>query len=414
MNRRQFLIKNGLFSFGTLLVSVSGRNVFATSDWAVKQDFPGAGGTIDGLDIHSKKILFRPHNEEGGGWGQVWWYFRVEGLTPGDTLTLQLGQDVPPGEGIAPQAYYSYDQREWKMSAEGAPITEQGVPYFVYRQQVSKSTVWFAYNIPYLPEHQEPIFESASRLGREVELFELCRTRAGRPVPALRVGKKTAKTPKPHVWLQARSHAFESGGSWVLHELTMWLLSSDPQAKRLRSKVDFTIVPIVDVDGVVEGRTGKNHPPHDHNRDWQSVPPVWVETTGIKLRLKELTENGSLALFMDIHGPATQSHPYFISAADSFLNTAQQQRQRAFFAAMGADEMNKEAGKTQSMDHFHYSLRPINPLTAAGWAVGNTTREVITFTLEVNMNTPLSSHEGYRKQGIALGRGLESYFRQNR
>lgn len=415
MNRREFLVKNGMFTVGTLLLSVSGSVGFVVEehglkDWTVKQDFPGTGGVIDKLDITGKKIHFRPHNEQGGGWGQVWWYFRVDGLTPGDNLTLQLAQDVPPGDGIAPQAYYSYDQKNWEMTARGAKVTEQDVPCFVYQQQVSKSTIWFAYNIPYLPEHSEPLLKQARRLRKEVEVFELCRTSAGRSVPAFRVGKKATSTPKPHIWLQARAHAFESGSSWVLHEFTLWLLSSDPTAKSLRAKVDFTIIPIVDIDGVVEGRTGKNHPPHDHNRDWEAAPPVWVEIAEIKAGLKKLTDNNSLAIFIDFHGPANQSHPYFISPSDDFLTVAQQEKQKAFFTALDANEMTKEAAKTQSMDHFHYTLRAINPLNSAGWVVGHSTPEVIAVTLEVNMNTPLSTNDGYRKQGVALGKGIARYF----
>lgn len=414
MKRREFLIKNGLLSIGTLLISVSGREVLGTDksagDWTVKQDFPGGGGVIDKLDSIGRKIHFRPHNEQGGGWGQVWWYFRVDGLTPGDTLTLQLGQDVPPGAGVAPQAYYSYDQKNWEMTAPGTTVTEQDISYFVYQQQVSKSTIWFAYNIPYLPQHLEPLLKLARRSGKDVEIFELCKTKAGRPVSALRIGGKS-KVKKPHIWLQARAHAFESGSSWVLHELAQWLLSAAPEAKSLRSKADFTIIPIVDVDGVVEGRTGKNHPPHDHNRDWEAAPPVWVEIAEIKADLKKLTDDNSLALFIDFHGPANQSHPYFISPSNVFLTVAQQEKQKAFFAALEANDMTKEAAKTQSMDRFHYNLRAINPLNSAGWVVGHSTPEVIALTLEVNMNTPLSTNEGYRKQGIALGKGLERYFR---
>lgn len=413
MKRREFIIRNGLLSIGTLLIGISrsegvGQDKSA-EDWTVRQDFPGAGGVIDKLDRNGRKIHFRPHHEQGGGWGQVWWYFKVEGLTPGDVITLELAQDIPPGEGIAPQAYFSKDRQHWEMTERGEKMMVNGAQVVVYKQVVTARTLWFAYNIPYLADQYKELVQRVKKQRKEAEVVELCRTRGGRSVPLIQIGRRTG-TRRPHVWLQARAHAFESGSSWVLHELTVWLLSDDPEAKRLRSAATFTILPVIDVDGVEEGRTGKNHPPHDHNRDWQDVPPHWQEVAAIKGQLEKLINDGSLALFIDIHGPANQSHPYFICPSDPFLSKEQKEKQMAFLETLGARQMTKEAQKTQSMNQFHYTLRESNPLTAPGWAINHTTPEVIALTLEVNMNTPLSTREGYREQGVTLGRGIARYF----
>src|SRR5690606_14630622 len=108
---------------------------------------------------------------------------------------------------------------------------------------------------------------------------------------------------KHGIWLQARAHAFESGASWVLHELAMWLMSGDERARVLRETASIYIVPIVDVDGVVEGRTGKNQAPYDHNRGWKEVPNHWPETRATQSILADLAKQNKVDMYIDFHGP---------------------------------------------------------------------------------------------------------------
>ena len=412
--RRKFITES--ISIGLGVALTANRSAWAQRNpqvrkkgFKVRTDFAGGGGTVEKIDGNAGTIRFKPHNERAGGWSQVWWYFKVEGVVPGEVVTLMLNQTDPAGEGVAPQAYWSYDQTHWEMTAPGEEIMEEQVRYVVYNQRVRSRQVWFAYNIPYLPEQSQWLLNQKNK---SVTVQNLCLTKKGRPVYAIHLAHTAPVTEKPfQVWLQARAHAFESGASWVLHELTLWLLSDDPFAKRLRATADITIVPIIDVDGVVEGRTGKDHIPHDQNRDWDEKPSYWPEVKAIKKQLQSLSERDGPDLFIDIHGPGNATHPYFICPLPTLLRSdRQRENQSAFLSQFENSTMTGEIKKTQSMDKFYHSLREINQQSAAGWVGLHTGSATVAVTLEVNMLTTMSTAQGYQKQGRTLGAGIARYF----
>jgi len=383
---------------------------------SVSTDFVSGGGSVEVISSNPAVIRFKPHNEGTGGWSQVWWYFRVEGLTPGEQITLQLDNE-PAKSGISPQAKFSYDQEVWGLTNIGEHAKIDGKDCFVYKHTVRSKKVWFAYDLPYTPEHVEKLLMPEVKRHPGVEVFELCKTKGNRPVTAFRFNTGSNADKKYGIWLQARAHAFEAGGSWVLHELTRWLLSDDPAATALLNCAAITVVPIVDVDGVVEGRTGKNQAPYDHNRGWDKKPAYWIEAQSIKTMLTDLSEQNMVDLFLDFHGPGGLSHPYFILPFSDDLPYEKQRRNRAkFFEILDAKPLDNEAKLSQSMTQIHYSERPWNPDAIGGastWVTTKTNNHNIALTLEVNMNTPLSMREGYRAEAIKLGRAISEYFTTN-
>ena len=56
------------------------------------------------------------------------------------------------------------------------------------------------------------------------------------------------------VWIQARQHAWETGGSWVSRGLIEWLVSDDPRAETLRNLERFSRVYQKIVSSYVEER----------------------------------------------------------------------------------------------------------------------------------------------------------------
>ncbi len=412
-NIRFNLVALFIIALALLTSQVAEGQSASTGQIRVSTDFVSGGGTVNVISSHPAIIRFKPHNEGAGGWGQVWWYFKVEGLTPGEEITLQLDNE-PANVGISPQVEFSYDQELWGLTNTGEYAEVEGRKLFVYNHIVRNEKIWFAYDLPYTPEHMQKLLFPKAAKDPNVEVFELCKTRAKRPVMALRFDDPENSADKKYgIWLQARDHAFETGGSWVLHELTQWLLSDDPAAKALRSCASITVVPIVDVDAVVEGRTGKNQAPHDHNRGWFEDPAYWIEVQTIKTMLSDLSKQNKVDLFMDFHGPGGLSHPYFIVPFSHNLLFEKQQYNRAkFFEILNAKALDDDAKKTQSMTQIHYSERPpnINNTSSTEWVRTNTNEQSITLTLEVNMNTPLSTNEGYRAEALKLGHAISEYF----
>jgi murein tripeptide amidase MpaA len=119
--------------------------------------------------------------------------------------------------------------------------------------------------------------------------------------------------------LQARQHAWESGASWVCRGLAEWLAGDDPRARHLREKCEIYIVPIMDIDNTATGNGGKEALPQDHNRDWTDQPHH-AEVAAAQKHLRRLSEQGRLALFVDLHNPGpSDKQPFFYVCPDETL-----------------------------------------------------------------------------------------------
>jgi hypothetical protein len=379
----------------------------------VSTDFVSGGGVVKVICSNPAIIRFSPHDQGEGGWGKMWYYFMVDGLTAGEQIILEF-DDEPTNVGISPQIFFSYDQEVWGLTNTGEATKIKGRDFIVYKHTVKGNKIWFAYDLPYTPEDMEKLLISEAEKDSGVEVFEMCKTKGNRSVKGLRFNDTDKNAGEKYgIWLQARTHAFESGSSWVLHELARWLLSNDPAAKALRSRSLITVIPIVDVDGVVEGRTGKNQFPYDHNRGWAEEPGNWIETQTTKSLITDISKQNKFDLFLDFHGPGNLRHPYFIIPLSSDLPFEKQRQNRAkFLEILSSKPLDNEAQRSQSMTKIYYSERPwdhtIN--SSRDWVIMNSTDHVVTLTLEVNMNTPLSTNDGYRAEAIVLGRALSEYF----
>ncbi len=58
---------------------------------------------------------------------------------------------------------------------------------------------------------------------------------------------------KKLVMFTARVHPGESNASWILEGLLKFLVGNHPLAKKLRNNFVFKVVPMLNVDGIVNG-----------------------------------------------------------------------------------------------------------------------------------------------------------------
>tara|TARA_Y100001972_G_C7655357_1_gene329944 strand:- start:1653 stop:2825 length:1173 start_codon:yes stop_codon:yes gene_type:complete len=378
---------------------------------SVSTDFLSGGGHVKVQASAPATIRFSPHDEGDGEWSRVWWHFSVEGINPGEEIRLELDK----GGGVSPQVFFSYDQKVWGLTDEGETETIEGKEFFVYKHTVKASRVWFAYDLPYTSEHIDTLLTPLIKKDKFAEVLTLCSSRKNRPNTGFRLNPSQRNlSPKYGIWLQARAHAFESGASWVLHELAKWLVSGEAEAVALRNNALITVVPIVDIDGVSEGRTGKYQKPHDHWMKWGDEPSYWPEVDKIKSGIRELAQKDMADLFIDFHGPGGKSHPYFILPFESELPFVKQRNNRAkFFSCLKAKPLDEQARQRQSMTQIHYSERPWDNTildSSHEWVTAKANEHSLAFTIEVNMNTPLSTQDGYRSEAITLGKAISTYF----
>src|SRR5262245_12828060 len=104
----------------------------AAEPLTVASDFEGASVDIVAIDDAARSISFTPGGDPVRGW-PCWWFFRVNGITPGETITLRLRGSAatvstpgaPPPKPLASswampeQATFSTDGTAWQHTEKG-------------------------------------------------------------------------------------------------------------------------------------------------------------------------------------------------------------------------------------------------------------------------------------------------------
>jgi hypothetical protein len=101
------------------------------------------------------------------GWAN-WWYIKVTGIRPGETLTLDVGE-AP--WATPDRAAFSLDQQAWRQTEPGVRRGKR----IEYRQQVDAAEAWFAWGSPFTPGDAKGLVDwaaaqSADAAGRQLGL----------------------------------------------------------------------------------------------------------------------------------------------------------------------------------------------------------------------------------------------------
>jgi hypothetical protein len=392
----------------------------------VVADFEGASVADVVIDQTARTINFRPGGQPQRGW-PCWWYFRIDGLTPGETLTLRLHAGDPAAQStpalaaivreaaafsMPAQATYSSDGVSWQHTEKG--VKEEGV--MTWKLQAATPSLYVAWGPPYTPTDAERFVREMSRRHPAATAEELCRSEGDRAVPMLRIREGDRPTEQRFgIWCQARQHAWESGSSWVAQGFAEWVLADHPEAAWLRQRAEIFVVPIMDVDNVATGNGGKNAVPHDHNRDWSSQP-VWKETLAAQRRVSDLIAEGRMDLFLDLHNPAPGDPSFFyildrselqepmISLRDRFIDLAYQRISR-IKPLIPMSNRPKTTGAA-----YHPLWRQIS----ANWVSMNGNPQTVSVCLETIWNYQNSTTTGYRAVGSNLAAAAGEFLAERR
>lgn len=171
----------------------------------------------------------------------------------------------------------------------------------------NNDTVYISYCLPYT--YSELIrnietWKSISKGSMKVET--LCYSYKKRPCPKLTITSPRSgdgiRIKKKNIFLTARIHPGESNGSYVLHGLIDFLLSNNGCSRFLLDHFVFHIIPMLNIDGVIEGFYRASLTCNDLNRYWINPDPVEHPEV---YYTKELMKNtNDIAMYIDFHGHA--------------------------------------------------------------------------------------------------------------
>lgn len=399
-------------SFFLLLLSAT----LIHAELRVVTDFEGGNAEVLALDQAAGRVRIMPALHEGRGW-PCWWFLRLEGTTAGQKITLEVqGQTKPyrPDMVLAAawcqpdQAVLSHDGKTWKQTVKAERSAEKVA---IYQVQAEGPSLWLAWGPPFVPATAEAVLSQVkARLGDDAERFELAKTRDGRPVNGIRIGK--ADAPR-QVWVNARQHAWEAGGAWVGRGLVEWLASAEAQEFRKRCCVHF--IPIMDVDNVAVGAGGKESLPQDHNRDWSDTP-YHPEVAAAQNRIAEIQATRGLDVFLDLHNPSAGDRvPFFFGPFGFERMTGVQRDNYQRWIDLAAEHLS---GPLKVEPKYRYATyvktEEERGRMSSGWARAHGGERTISITLETAWNTPNSTAENYMLVGAQLARALDAYLKEPR
>jgi hypothetical protein len=393
-------------------------------DLRVTADFPGGSARVESVDQSTRTIHFMPGGDPAHGWA-CWWSLRVDGADAGEKLILDLaGSDLPTRNNgrltdkplaaswaMPGRASFSTDAgKTWKHTPPGR---RAGVR-MEYEVVAENGGVLVAWGPPFTSANAEELIATVEKVAPSAaKRFELCRTRAGRIVPALRISEAVASDIKPYgIWIDARQHAWETGSSWVARGLVEWLVSDDEAAVWLRQHSETIVVPILDVDNVETGNGGKEADPRDHNRDWSDTP-FYPEVAAAQARLRQFAAEERLDLFVNLHNPAPgDSQPFFFCGPLELLPPLAQ-RNRATFLAQARVQINGPLVLQPEPRTTGPNYHPLWRQISGQWVSDHGNVQTVSACLETSWNTPHSTVDGYRTVGRQLGQAIAAYFRTN-
>lgn len=134
----------------------------------------------------------------------------------------------------------------------------------------------------------------------------LCETDGGRECPLLTITNPNSSVPldkKQCVFLTGRIHPGESNSSYLVHGILDFFMSDDPAAAYILDRCIVKCVPMMNIDGVVEGFYRVSLSGNDLNRMWMSpdlvLHPVVNRT---KALIKQISSERPIAVYLDFHG----------------------------------------------------------------------------------------------------------------
>jgi hypothetical protein len=379
-------------------------------DLRVTTAFESGSARVLDLNSATQTIRIIPAGDPKRGMPN-WWNLRIDNIDSNKPVFLEVlstGELIPSGPSqnlrkMSPDwtwpdhAAYSTDGKTWKHSSPG--IKEGGS--MRYTIEPDSPTLWIAWGPPFTPTDAAAFIQLLTQKHSFIKAFTLAQSREGRNVPALKISEGSKPDlQRPAIWVQARQHAWEVGGSWVAVGLAEWLAGDDEEAAWLRQHTDIYIIPLMDVDHVATGDGGKNALPHDHNRDWTPTPH-WPEVAGAQKYIRRLAEEGRMNIFLDLHNPAPGNRVQTMYVLDkTYMGKEAFPRQERFVALM-IDEFGEVK---QHRNDPKPAVTTFKERVSEVWVLENANPNTIGFCIETPWNSPKSTTEGYRAVGESLGR----------
>ncbi|VDK75035.1 unnamed protein product [Litomosoides sigmodontis] len=199
-----------------------------------------------------------------------------------------------------------------KLNNRSAPRQHFSL-YFTIRFKYPADVCYIAYHFPYTYSMLQATIERYLwKNGKEGRFYvrndQLCKSLGGNTVSLLTVtanGTKEQLVDRQIVLLCARVHPGENNTSWIMHGIMDFLMSDDKKAAELRDQFVFKLIPMLNVDGVVNGSHRCSLAGVDLNRTWDQpssvLHPVIYHSKAVVQYIVDVLGKKPF-VFVDLHG----------------------------------------------------------------------------------------------------------------
>eukprot|EP00668_Euglena_longa_P014449 GGOE01018439.1.p1 GENE.GGOE01018439.1~~GGOE01018439.1.p1 ORF type:complete len:1056 (-),score=284.37 GGOE01018439.1:285-2993(-) len=313
-----------------------------------------SGNLRRSIRVHEMEYDLLLNCDVGTGQYVQWFFFMVEGMQRGVTYHFNvLNMEKSTSQFDCGQRPVLFSERAYCQAGIGWRRAATDIAYLrnVYRRSKRRSgapdvshytlhlslhfpftddRVYIAYSQPYTFTDLQRHIASLTAAQPQPPTFllhqVLCRTLADNHCPLLTITTLSDDSlvpvaQRPVIFISGRVHPGESAASWMVKGLLDFLCdSSNDDAKWLRDRFVWKVVPMLNPDGVINGNSRCSLAGVDLNRQWAECnrhkhPTVfWLKQY---IRHVRRQEKRNVFLFCDFHGHSRQNDVFMYGCRDS-------------------------------------------------------------------------------------------------
>lgn len=359
------------------------------------------GGNVEVLHIidSSQTITIKPYVDKTNT-TDVWFYFLVTGYKKNKNINVNIQYSSTVRAPNNP--VFSYDKKNWTHTPASLHAK-----YRKFSFTPSKDSVYIATGYPYL-------YSDVLKLTRKVkkskyaQVTTLTNSEKNREIPLFKITNYDISDKSKYlIWIIGRQHAFESLTGYVAEGLCNFLLSDNENAETLRNNAVFYIAPMIDVDNVAIGQSGRMQKPIDINRDWNKKSN-WKSVQTLKKIIKETAKKNHYLMFIDLHTPFPGGSYQLFAYFDLYMNNTESENLKIFwsffeyYAGFQARKLIHTQRKNEEICADQYNTE----ITYRKNFNLKTHRPDFSTTIECDWNKKPDGGFWYKKDLIELGKNL--------